>query len=370
MASWVEMGDSATGTGVSRIPAGANLSGARLALTPEGRPVVSWSDTGAGNEEVHLRVWSGSTWLDLGGSGTGGGVSSDAERSMVGGLAIDTDGRICQAWRADEPRRLRLRCWDGTAWRGLAGSEVEIATPGNPWWPAVTFIGGQPAVAFEDYGGGTGAYVRRFDGTTWTWLGPSSTPGLGPGRLVNLRATAVSDAVVSWVDDAAEVHASHWNGATWTELGGSSGVSQSAATSARPQLALGDRPYVSWLEGDTDVALHLRAWDGAAWVELGGSASGAGVSAGHADVQGADLAVTADGRPVVAFSAGGDIHVVAWDGAAWLPIGAQDAGGISGTGQATWPTLEIAASGAVFVAWNQDLADGQQVYLRALDAGW
>lgn len=371
--AWIELGASAT-AGVSAVPPGTALGGPRIAVTPDDRPVVSWSDAVSGNEELHLRAWDGTAWVGLGGSEAGGGISGSPERSLIGGLAVSGAGEVCQAWVEDDTDTLRLRCWDGTAWRGRAGSELSLATPGNPWWPSIAFIGGALTVAWEDYGGGDGGvYARRFDGVgAWTWLGPMALPGLGgAGQLVRLAGTRLDDLWVAYANpDDGEVHVAHWDGVRWTELGAAvGGVSRTPAPSAPAYIAIGDRPYVAWLEGEPEAAaLHVRTWDGAAWSELGGSATGDGIAAGQRPVESIEIAVDPRGRPVVAYVAAGDVFVRAWDGAAWAAVGAHGAGGISDTGGARRARIAIGPAGTIYVAWIEDDGAGQQVFLRALPA--
>lgn len=371
-ARWEELGASASALGISGLAPGAGLGGVRLALRSDERPIVSWMDDASGNTEVHLTAWTGDGWAGFAGSDAGGGVSNDPERSLLGGLAVGPADRVCQAWVADELNRLRMRCWDGSTWSGLAGSDAAITTPGNPWWPTLTFVGDQPLLAWEDYGGGsTGTYARRFDGTTWQWLGPAALPGIAPGQHVAITGTSSDDLWLAWMDiGASEIQVVRWNGTGWAAITPAvGGLSNTSAPSDFPRIRIGDRPYVAWLDGDPGAtSIYVRAWDGTAWVELAGSASGEGIAPGLGPAGQPDLAIGPDGLPVVAFAAAGDAHVLAWNGTAWVRVGDQAHDGVSRSGIASYPGLEIAPSGAMVLAWNEELPDGAQIYLRWLAA--
>lgn len=367
---WEPIGESATGTGATGAFTTGVYGGPRLVLDPDGHPIVSWSDAMNGNDEVRMIRWSGTAWSGIGESALPAGISRDPELSYLGGAAVAPDGRICQAWVADEINTMRLRCWDGSAWAGLAGSDTAMSTPGNPWWPVVRFIAGQPVLGWEDYGGGNGGvYVQRYTGTSWVSLGPMALPGIaGAGQYVSMAGSALDDIWAMWSNpDDGEVYVARWNGASWSSVGGN--LSQTAALSHFGNLELGDAPYALWHEGAMDPAmLYARAWNGSAWIELGGSATGMGIAGVPVTINHADLAVTLDGNPIVVYAAGNDIYVRTWDGTAWTLVGDQDAGGISRTGRAGTPAIEVAADGAIIVAWYEDLPTGGQVYLRRLAA--
>jgi hypothetical protein len=106
------------------------------------------------------------------------------------------------------------------------------------------------------------------------------------------------------------------------------------------------------------------------WRQLGSSsASGNGVSqtpSPKAVFDGA-LAVGGDGRPVVAYTeypdaiaAQGVITVKRWTGALWETLS-----GPSGVGQGYEPQVRVSASGAIYVAWLKDDANGNtEIRLR------
>lgn len=87
----------------------AHVSGARVLVSgPDGNtPWLAWTDAG----NVFLRRWTGATWEELDGSGSGGGVSntsSEATQPAIGFL----DGNVCVAWTeaADQEPVVNVRC--------------------------------------------------------------------------------------------------------------------------------------------------------------------------------------------------------------------------------------------------------------------
>jgi hypothetical protein len=140
-ASWVELNGSATNSGISQ--AITHASAPAIAVDNMGRPVVVWHDTA-----VHLRRWNGSTWEELGGSGSASGMALGAGQK----LAIDPGGYPVVAWAAD--REIRLLRWNGGAWVGQGGSESGggvSGTLGSSSEPSLVIdAAGNPVVAWSE----------------------------------------------------------------------------------------------------------------------------------------------------------------------------------------------------------------------------
>jgi hypothetical protein len=357
---WLGIGDSAIGEGISGIEVGQ----VRLALAPSGDPVVAWTASPNGDDDVFLRAWDGSAWREIGGSASTG-ISADAGPTLSGGLVVRADGSPCIAYRNDDSVTLYVRCFDGSAWVGLEDPTGKIDGAGNPWWPKLALDDDHPVLAWEDYvPDPSGILVRRFD-AGWSELAGSGT-GSGISATTGDAHDASIDAAngeiaIGWTSSTDEdIHAAVWTGGTWRALGN---VSATPTSSERQSIKLGAMPYVAWMEHQAaGPSIHLRAYDGTSWVELAGSATGTGLSGAHVPAFYPALAVGAAGEPIVAYQHANDIYVKHWTGTTWELLGKQlDPGGISATGVADWPEI-AAANGQVHVAW----ANGDYAYLKAL----
>jgi hypothetical protein len=110
--TWEELGGS--GDGVIQSPAAAEPAVAiddtgrplvawtaatapSVALLPTGEPAVAWEDVSSGAREIYLQRWSGTAWVEIAGSASGGGLSNGLNRSV--GPSIAADGNeVCVAW--------------------------------------------------------------------------------------------------------------------------------------------------------------------------------------------------------------------------------------------------------------------------------
>ncbi len=170
-AAWVEIGGSASGSGVSQ----TGLAGApSLAIGPDSVPVITWINYSGGNYEIYVKRWDGSAWVEMGaGSASGGGISQNTGSSVEPSLAIGLDGNPIIAWEDDANGgniEIYVKRWDGAAWGEMdAGSASGGGISNNASYsenPSLA-IGpdGVPVVAWQDNSGGNREiYARRYAG--------------------------------------------------------------------------------------------------------------------------------------------------------------------------------------------------------------
>jgi hypothetical protein len=327
-ANWVELGGSATGGGISKTPTPSRAP--CVVLDPEDRPVVAWFEEFQGSFEIYVRRWNGESWVEVGLSGSGGGVSRSKNQSNFPVLAVDPAGNPVVCWYGLDALRpgrhqIYLKRWNGKDWIELAasGSGGGVSnSSGDCLFPTLALDrSGNPTVVWYDNSiGNFEIYLRRWDGKSWVELGGS---GSGPGISRNAGASqlflqsavaldAEGNPTVVWDDDSSgnrEIYLRRWTGKEWSELGGSAsggGLSRTPLPSQHPSVVLSKsgHPVVSWQEdtvADTPK-VFLRAWDGRSWVALGDSATGGGLGATYGNDVDPVLAVDREGRPVVAWN--------------------------------------------------------------------
>jgi hypothetical protein len=399
--SWTEVGGSATGGGVSA--AATNVQFHEVAVDRQGRAVVAWVDS----NHLYLRRWNGSTWEELGGSGSGTGISGGTIASGYVGLALDSNDNPCLAYMIYHPSPIQdsdiyfLR-WDGLSWIELGGSATGNGISQAGGWsytPALALdAADNPCVAWAQYvaGGSYEAYLRRWDGQQWAEVGGSASGGGISAMstyafLLKVALTPSGNPVVAWKYDPGtvgsgiinyanqEVFLRSWNGSAWQELGGSasgSGVSDSpTGLGLHYELAVDGAgyPILVWRElGSADII--LRRWNGSSWVALGNSASPGGLSDSETFCGDPTLVLDGAGNPIVAWgqgatSAGQEILVRRWTGSSWDPIaGSDSATGISDTSAYSGvPRITLSPLGRVYVSWLEGSADDADVWLKRID---
>ena len=155
--SWVAMGGSANGGGISNNA--TDSLHPSIALDDHKLPIVAWEDGAGGSRQIYVKHWTGSSWAELGGSGQGGGISNTAHDSSHPTLSAGAGGLPIVAWTCD------------------------LGTGGN-----------------------TEIYVRRWNGSSWVEMGTGSASGNGVSQTSGrsdqpqLAADSAGRAVLAWVD--------------------------------------------------------------------------------------------------------------------------------------------------------------------------
>jgi len=207
--AWIELGGSAAGGGVTS--SGTLCTAPSLALDAIGRPSLAWQRIVSGSWEICLRRWDGASWTQLGGSATGGGLSSTAQDSQSPSLAVSASGDPIVAWvESVTPQpEIWVRRWDGAAWSGVAGSGSGggvSATATQSLAPRIAFdaAGGLTVAWSENVGGAPEVYVSQISLNRPTQLAQFQSDGVTPipsgggaaggtvvlgGRVVSLGAT-------------------------------------------------------------------------------------------------------------------------------------------------------------------------------------
>jgi hypothetical protein len=358
-----------------------------VCLDREGRPVVAWREEAKGNGEIYLKRWTGKEWSEIGGSATGGGISRTRGNSREPSLALDPEDRPMVAWFDDTEGNYEVyvRRWTGTAWEGLGGSAegggVSLSRGGSVHPSLAVGSDGFPVVVWYEIlaGAKREIYAQRWNGALWTDLGGSAAGGglsrtPGESMAPALVLDSANRPAVVWSDDTSgnfEVYFKRWDGRSWAELGGSAtggGVSRtpghSSSTFAGLALDAQDRPVIAWDEGQgVTRQIFLRRWSGSAWEDLGGSGEGTGISGSRGICHHASLALDSAGHPTVSWQEGPTEIRFA----RWTGSGWVDRGVVGQSGNPSakvYPFLRMDREDRPIVAWESWVSSNVEIHLR------
>lgn len=296
------------------------------------------------------------------GSGAGNGVGGNF--STVYALAFAGSDLIVagQFEQAGGVPAQNIARWNGSTWSaigppdsngipGISGIVYDIVATGNDIYAAGSF----------DFAGGLSANrIARWDGTSWSALG-SGLGGAGDGYVDALALSggdlyAGGDFTVAGGVPANRV--ARWNGSTWSALG--SGSSNGTNAPVYSLAASGNTVYVGgdFTAAGGQPANHVARWNGSGWSLLGTPARN-GVDGGVYA-----MLVTAAGL----YAAGQftDIgaqqirNVAYFDGTAWTGLGSDETNGVNRT------VFAIAQSSSdIYVGGYFDEAGGQPANFAA-----
>ena len=278
--SWEEIGTgSSSGGGISN-GSGFSIEPV-LAINNSGNPVVAWS-TG----QIYFKQWTGSNWEELGGSASTGGISNlpfPSNDSRYPSIAINGSGNPVIAWCdfISETAEVYLRQWNGTTWEELDGSGSGGGVSNNSGYsilPSIAINGsGNPVVAWQDNTSGDyEIYIKQWNGSSWEEIGTGSSSGGGiSNNFGNSGSPSVAinnsgNPVVAWSDESSgnyEIYVLQWNGSSREEIGtGSSlagGISHNAGDSGEPSLAIdtSGNPVVAWSDRSYYCEIYIKRWE-------------------------------------------------------------------------------------------------------------
>ncbi len=267
--------------------------------------------------------WDGSDWAALGSGMSGGAVQALAFFDDGRGGALYAGGSFSSAGGAVASRIAR---WDGAAWSalgsGVDGTIKALAVFDDGRGPAL-YAGG----SFTHAGGVGANRIARWDGTSWSALGA----GLGGGSGAEVRALAVFDdgggpalyvgGTFTTAGGAPARRIARWDGASWSAVGpvlygGAIEVLAVVDVGGGPALYAGGR----FLSAEGVALDRIARWNGSGWTPLGGGTDGPVF----------DLAVFDDGGgPALylggSFAVAGGVAasgLARWDGSSWSALGA------------------------------------------------
>jgi hypothetical protein len=317
-----------------------------LALTPDGRPFVTWLEERLNTQppsDVQAALWTGDAWQLLG-ERLNGDDRYGPMYSLVHGAA-DAIGAPFVSWVSMTSQRQGwVHRWDGSAWEAVGGGAFTGATEAT-YSAAVTIdADGRPVVAWvarlADGLDGTEVRVSRWTGTDWVQLGTARRRDTERGSgYPHLVLGADGRPVVAWMertDDTAQspwtAYVDSWTGTDWVPLGGS--LSSAPAAAILPRLAVDPSTgelFVGFMFGQSgDQRYAVRRWDAGSetWQSLGNlrSAPATNVYAGSlaVDPSGRPVATWTETRPLDGGGTGSFTVAQRREGTQWLALGGSE----------------------------------------------
>ncbi len=194
--------------------------------------------------------------------------------------------------------------WDGTSWSALGPGIID----GYVWALVVlgsdVYAGGD----FLSAGGNAANWIEKWNGSSWSALGSGVD---GPVEALTVSGSDLyAGGYFTTAGGSAANHVAKWNGSGWSALG--SGMNQSVYALA----VSGSDLYAGGLfTMDGSGAIRVAKWNGSSWSALGSGMNGAVFALA---VSGSDLYAGGDFTTVGGSAAK---YIAKWNGSSWSPLG-------------------------------------------------
>lgn len=317
---------------------GLNSSAQDILVASSGLVYVTGQfSTAGGGAAAAIAVWNPTTgaWSALGAGLTGGGATGYAlAEAPNGDIYVGGDFTNAGASGADYIAR-----WDGSTWN-VVGSATAInnIVRGMAIGPTgIVYAGGD----FTNAGGDASAdRIAQWNGVAWSALG-TGMDNIVRSIVVLADGTIYAGGDFATADGNAAVRIAKWNGSAWSAMG--AGLT-GGGTNRAFKLALA-KNNVLFVGGTFTAAGGIGANNIAQWNGVTFSPLGSGV---NSDVR--NFVITPDGQLIVRgqFTSAGGVTITGaaarWNGAAWVPIDSDLAGGPVAAGLALSPGGDLYSS--------------------------
>lgn len=293
---WIQMG--------SDLPAAMNSPS--VAYDAAGHLLVSYTARFGTNTRIAVVRWSGTSWVEFSpGSASGGGIST-TQWDDYSSIALDQNGSPCVSWMVVlDGTGLRVRCWDGASWAQIGSSDTtSIATVMYLPSPIVMLAPMDPLILTSS----SDVFAHRYSGGMWTSERPFVRSGaVARGTDQSLTRLANGQTAVVFTDEFDyTLHASVFNGSTWSWLPSEADIAgTSGATSPRMLETSPGRYIAAWSDfANGTNAVYTKVFDGSTWApQLAPThTSTGGVSTAGATARVPAITVNADRTIDVMFS--------------------------------------------------------------------
>lgn len=313
--NWVGIGNAGDGNGLAGLDRSNVPWGGSIQVGSGNQIWVAWTSATFGLLSAQIRVagFDGNAWTQPATSPNGLAQFATSQVVATVGAALTRQELPVVVYAA--PSGVNALFYDGNAWQGYGGTSIVVGN--SNVLDAYLVLDGNdaPYVAWIDNNAGRLLHVVHWSGTAWTPIALEAgvlafgSPVLGRVASMAMGVSGTLYLAYSDSQSPSEVRLLTYNEGVWADLGGSStstGLSNTpAGSSYSPSVALDsqEHPVVTWTDttsGSTDI--YMRRWNGATWVEENSSAHGRGITPTTGFNYSAQLAIDANGIPVIAWN--------------------------------------------------------------------
>jgi|GEM_PF-2417527 len=372
---------------------GVNQNTARTAQVPKlagynSDLYAAWQETNGTATQIRVKKYDGTSWAFADGGGTTG-LNKDSARTAASVSLAVYDNNLYAAWQETNgtATQIRVKKYDGTSWTfadgdgatGLnknsakAAAGVSLAVYDNALYAAWQ----------ETNGTATQIRVKKYDGTSWTFVDGDGTNGLNKDS--GKAAAGVSLAVfnnslyAAWQENngtsrvpITQIRVKKYDGTSWTFADGddTTGLNKNTAYNALyPSLAVYNNAlYGAWQENNgTATQIRVKKYNGTAWTFADGDGTdGLNKDSGKA-AAGASLAVYNNTLYAAWQENNGtatQIRAKKYDGASWAFADGDSTTGLNkDSGKAVASACLAVYANALYAAWQENNGTADQIRL-------
>jgi beta-xylosidase len=225
-----------------------NTSGFEPTITFDnaGTPYVAFDDSSASVPmSISVMKYDGTSWAFVGVRGFNSQTSNHPQ------IVADKNNNLYVVFENYLVKPCVMK-FDGTSWSNVGSPSISASGAGKPEITVDT--SDNVYVIYQDYSVSpySNATVMKFDGISWSTLGPKGFSSQGAG-YPTIRADKNNNIYVNYVDGGNSNKAilQKYSGSAWMEVGATGGFSSGATDYANMVLDSHGNPYLVYSDGNT-----------------------------------------------------------------------------------------------------------------------
>ncbi len=247
---------------------GGSESGGSMAFSPEGEIYVAVRGYGGvNNGRASVMKYDGSEWVFVGPSN----FSDEAIGNMH--LKFSNSGEPYVAYKnVTNPQKAIVKKFDGTNWVDVGPAGGLSAGNANGLSFAFSPVG-EPHVSYSDVTNSSKATVKKFDGSSWTTVGTPGGISVGSEQNTSIAFSPAGELYVSYQDVGTNFSFNatviKFNGTSWSAVGPTAftpgGIGVTASLAFNPQ----GEPFVAFRDSHNGGKASVMKFNGTDWVYVG-----------------------------------------------------------------------------------------------------
>lgn len=236
-----------------------------------GTPYVAWSEVDGVISKIYVKHYNGVSWVQDGGSLN----MSAAQSAYVCEIAV-FNGTPYVSWQESNgtANQIYVKHYNGSAWIQDNGS-LNVNTGQSASGPRMDISNGTPYVTWWEFSGVVQIYVKHFTGTSWVQDGGGLNVNVSQSARYSDIAISNGTPYVTWKEYNGftdQIYVKHYNGSGWEQDGGSLNINTNQYV-YYPAIAASDSPpYVAWREQlGAMFQIYVKHYNGSGWEQAGGS---------------------------------------------------------------------------------------------------
>jgi len=215
---------------------------------------VVWEESDSTSSKIYVKHWNGSAWIQ-----DGGGLNVDVSKNAHYPSLSFSGSTPYVAWYENDgtTNQIYVKHWNGSTWIQDGGS-LNVDVSKDAYYPSLSFSESTPSgkenpeiipyVTWQENDGAANQiYVKHWNGSTWIQDGGSLNVDVSKNASFASLSFYDSTPYVAWAENN-QAYVKHWNGSTWVQNGATLNVA-GGTTAYFPFLVFnGSTPYVTWLE--------------------------------------------------------------------------------------------------------------------------